>query len=207
MKSFTIATLLLAAGSATAQVCGISGYDNSGHSSATKPAYKVDTKANTPQLCAALCKKDTKCKSFAIGKATCYLYAASTTNNVTPDDTSNSFSPTRSPYYFYDISCTVTSSSPPLPHSNPICNVQGYDRGNPRPSPYDAGNTTPELCSAVCKAQAACTAYAIVDNFNTHRPTGCFYYTSLVDNFDANSVDDPNVGSAFYFTELSCPSS
>lgn len=201
MKSFAIGTLFLATASAT--TCGISGYDNSGHDSASKPAYKVDTKATTPQLCSALCKKDSKCKSFAVGKGSCYLYSAPTENNFTPDDTST-FSPTRSPYYFYDVSCAITASSPPLKHSNPICGVQGYDRGNPRPGPYGSENTR-EGCAAACRAQTGCTAFAEVDNLYTHRETGCFYYTSLVDNFDANSVDDLNVGSAFYFTELSCP--
>lgn len=206
MKSLTIGTLLLAAGSATAQVCGTFGYDNSGpdHNPRSAPAYTVDTKANTPQLCSALCKSNSKCQSFAIGKATCYLYSAPAENNFTPDNTAVGFSPTRSPYYFYDASCTITSSSPPLPHSSPICNVQGYDRGNPRPGPMDSDNNIDD-CIATCRAQAGCSAVALIDNFYTHRPTGCFYYTSLKDNFDANSVQDPVVGSAFYFTELSCP--
>jgi hypothetical protein len=198
MKLLAVGTLLLATASAT--VCGVSGYDNSGHNATSLPAYKVDTKATTPQLCSTLCKSDKKCHSFAIGKATCYLYAASTDGNFSPDSKAV-FVPTRSPYYFYDISCTIISSSPPLPHSNPVCNVQGYDRGNPAPGPY----TSVADCAAGCKAQAGCAAYAAVDNFVTRRGTGCFYYTSLVDNFDANSIQDPAVGSSFYFTELSCP--
>lgn len=206
MKSFAIGTLLLAAGSATAQVCGTFGYDNSGsdHNPRSAPAYTVNATANTPQLCSTLCKSDSKCQSFAIGKDTCYLYSALAENNFTPYDTSVGFSPTRSPYYFYDASCTITSSSPPLPHSNPICSVQGYDRGSPRPGPLSSEND-PASCAAACRAQAGCTAYASVDNFITHRPQGCFYYTSLVDNFDANSIDDPNYGNSFYFTELTCP--
>lgn len=203
MKSFAIGTLFLASASAT--TCGISGYDNSGpgHNSTSKPAYQVDTKATTPQLCSSLCKKDSKCKSFAVGKGSCYLYSAPTENNFTPYDTSNSFSPTRSPYYFYDASCAITASSPPVKHSNPICGMQGYDRGNAPPGPYSSENTR-EACAAACRAQLGCTAFAEVANLFTHRGTGCFYYNSLVDNFDANLVDDLNFGSSFFFTELSC---
>lgn len=203
MKSLAIGTLFIATGSVTAQVCGKSGYDNSGFNSASLPAYTVDTTSTTPQLCSALCKSNSTCQSFAVGKDTCLLYTAPTEGNFSPDST-NTFSPTRSPYYFYDVSCDITSSSPPLSHSSPICGVQGYDRGNPRPGPYGS-ETTSELCAAACRAQAGCTAYAAVDNFVTRRQTGCFYYTSLVDNFDANSVQDTAVGSSFYFTELSCP--
>jgi hypothetical protein len=198
MKSLAIGTLFLATASAT--VCGNSGYDNSGHNASSLPAYTVDTNATTPQLCSTLCKSDSTCQSFAIGKESCLLYAASTDGNFSPDSKAV-FVPTRSPYYFYDISCDITSASPPLTHSTPVCGVQGYDRGNPPPGPY----TSVSDCEAGCRAQPGCTAYANVDNFRTHRGTGCFYYTSLVDNFDANSVQDPAVGSTFYFSELSCP--
>jgi hypothetical protein len=103
MKSITIGTLSLATGFATAQTCGSSGYDNSGHETASAPAYEVDTTSTTPQLCSALCKSDSTCQSFAVGNETCLLYAAPTENNFTPYDYS-SFSATRSPYYFYDAS-------------------------------------------------------------------------------------------------------
>jgi hypothetical protein len=202
MKLLALGTLFLATGSAT--VCGSPGYDNSGHDSASLPAYTVDTNASTPQLCYALCKSDSTCQSFAIGKGSCLLYAAPTENNFSPHDPKD-FSPTRSPYYFYDISCDVTSSSPPTAHSSPICLVQGYDRGNPRTGSYDVGHTTPEQCAAVCRSQPGCTAYVLVDNFVTRRGVGCFYSTSLVDNFDASPVKDTADGHNYYFTELSCP--
>lgn len=202
MKSRTIGALLLTAGSATAQVCGEFGWDNSGHDSASLPAYTIDSKANTPQLCSALCKSDSACQSFAIGDGNCLLYAAATENNFSRDNTK--FPPTRSPYYFYDISCEVTSTSPPLSHSGPICGVQGYDRGNPGPGPLGSENT-PRTCAAACRAQPGCTAFAEVNNFVSHRNTACYYYASLVDNFVANSVLDPAVGSSYYFTEMSCP--
>jgi hypothetical protein len=203
MKSTTIGTLFLATGLATAQTCGSSGYDNSGHETASAPAYKVDTTSTTPQLCSALCKSDSKCQSFAVGNNTCLLYAAPTENNFTPYDYS-SFSATRSPYYFYDVSCAITSTSPPLPFSTPVCGVKGYDRGNPG-SGYIESESTQKQCAAGCKARSDCTAYAIINNFVTHRQTGCFYYTNLVDNFVANSIDDPKVGSSFYFYERDCP--
>lgn len=203
MKSTTTATLFLATGLATAQTCGSSGYDNSGHSTASAPAYKLDTTATTPQSCSALCKSDSTCQSFAVGNNTCLLYAAPTENNFTPYDYS-SFSATRSPYYFYDAACAITSTSPPLTFSSPICGVQGYDRGNPG-SGYIENGGTQKLCSKECKARPDCKAYAIIDNFVTHRQTGCFYYTNLVDNFVANSIDDPKVGSSFYFYERDCP--
>ncbi|KAM0707897.1 hypothetical protein Q7P35_004546 [Cladosporium inversicolor] len=203
MKSTTISTLFLATGLATAQTCGTSGYDNSGHDTASAPAYKLDTTATTPQSCSALCKSDNTCQSFAVGNEICLLYAAPTANNFTPYDYS-SFSATRSPYYFYDAACAITSASPPLPFSSPICGVQGYDRGNPG-SGYIENGGTQKLCSAECKSRPDCKAYAIIDNFVTHRQTGCFYYTNLVDNFVANSIDDPRVGSSFYFYERDCP--
>jgi hypothetical protein len=203
MKSITIGSLFLATGLATAQTCGISAYDNSGHQTASAPAYKVDTISTTPQLCSALCKSETTCQSFAVGNGTCLLYAAPTANNITPHDYS-SFSATRSPYYFYDASCTITATSPPLPFSSPVCGVQGYDRGNPG-SGYIESGTTQKLCSVGCKARPDCKAYAIIDNFVTRRQTGCFFYTNLVDNFVANSIDDPREGSSFYFYERDCP--
>jgi hypothetical protein len=205
MKSITIPTLFLAAGLATAQqTCGSSGYDNSGHSTASAPAYKIDTTATTPQLCSALCASDSNtCQSFAVGNNTCLLYAAPTENNFTPHDHS-SFSATRSPYYFYDASCAITSSSPPLPLPSPICGVKGYDLGNPG-SGYIESGSTQKQCSATCKSRPDCAAYAIIDNFVSHRPDGCFYYTNLVDNFVANSVDDVLEGSSFYFYERDCP--
>jgi hypothetical protein len=204
MKSFAIGTLFLAIRSATAQVCGQSGYDNSGHDSASLPAYAVDTQATTPQLCSALCKSDSNCQSFAIGKETCLLYAVPTENNITPDDKRKDFSSTRSPYYFYDVNCEITSSSPPLSHSSPICGVKGYDRGNPGSGWIESGST-PEQAAAGCRATPNCTAFALINNFVSHRGTGSFRYSSLVDNFDANSIDDPDIGSSFYFYELSCP--
>ena len=204
MKSTTIGTLFLATGLTTAQNCGIFGYDNSGHDTASAPAYKVDTTATTPQLCSTLCASDSNtCQSFAVGNSTCYLYAAPTENNFTPYDYS-SFSATRSPYYFYDASCAITATSPPLPFSTPICSVKGYDLGNPG-SGYIESGSTQKQCSANCKAQPDCKAYAIINNFVSRRQTGCFYYTNLVDNFVANSIDDPKVGSSFYFFERDCP--
>lgn len=204
MKSTAIATLFLATGLATAETCGTFGYDNSGRDTASAPAYKVDTTATTPQLCSALCAGDSStCKSFAVGNNTCYLYAAGTDNNFTPYDYA-SFSATRSPYYFYDASCAITSTSPPLPFSSPICGVQGYDLGNPGSGYIESGNTQ-KGCAAICKARPDCKAYAIIDNFVSHRPTGCFYYTNLVDNFVANSINDPKVGSSFIFFERDCP--
>lgn len=202
MKSLTIGTLILAIGSATAQVCGTFGYDNSGHDPSSSPAYTVDTNATTPQLCSSLCKSDSTCQSFAVGMGSCFLYAAPAENNFTPD--TRHYPPTRSPYYFYDTSCEVTSSSPPVPHSGPICAVQGYDRGNPSPGPY-GGENTRQSCIAACQARPGCTAYALENSFVHHRNTGCYYYTSLVDNFDANPVKDTSLGEAFYFYEMSCP--
>lgn len=86
MKSLTIGTLLLAAGCATAQVCGISGYNDSGRDTASPPAYQVDTNATTLELCSAPCRRDSTCQSFAIGKQTCLLYAAPTSNTFAPDN-------------------------------------------------------------------------------------------------------------------------
>jgi hypothetical protein len=203
MKSTTIGTLFFATGLATAQTCGTFGYDNSGHETASAPAYKVDTTSTTPQSCSALCKSDSICQSFAVGNSTCLLYAAPTENNFTPYDYS-SFSATRSPYYFYDASCTITSTSPPLPFSTPICGVQGYDRGNPG-SGYIEGGGYQKACLATCQSRPDCAGFAIIDNFVTHRPNGCFFYTNLVDNFVANSINDPKVGSSFYFYERDCP--
>jgi hypothetical protein len=205
MKSFAIGTLFLAIGSTTALVCKQSGYDNSGHDSATLPAYTVDTNAKTPQLCSSLCKSDTKCQSFAIGKETCLLYSAPAENNITPDDTRRE--PTKSPYYFYDVSCEITASSPPLSHSSPICGVLGYDRGNPRSGPLGTLYTIDTLKRAgdECRAQPGCTAFAIVSNLVTHRGAGVLYYTSLKDNFDANPATFPDVGQDYHFYELGCP--
>lgn len=109
MKSLTIAALFLAAGSTmAAETCGRAGYDNSGHDcNASQPAYSIDTKATTPQSCSALCKSESKCKSFAVGDGHCFLYA---------DPTENNFTPGQSPYFFYDISCEITPSSPPHAH-------------------------------------------------------------------------------------------
>ena len=203
MKSTTTATLFLATGLATAQTCGTSGYDNSGHSSASAPAYTLDTTATTPQLCSALCQSDSTCQSFAVGNATCLLYAAPTENNFTPHDYST-FSATRSPYYFYDASCAITATSPPLSFSTPICGVKGYDLGNPGSGTIEPYGTQ-KLCAAACKARADCVAYAGINNFNIRRQTGCFFYTNLVDNFVADSIDDPKEGSSFYFFERDCP--
>jgi len=203
MKSVTIGTLSLAVGLATAQTCGTFGYDNSGHDPASAPAYRVDTTSTTPQLCSALCKSDSNCQSFAVGNNNCFLYAAPTESNFTPYGY-GSFSATRSPYYFYDTTCAIASNSPPLSVSTPICGVQGYDRGNPG-SGYIESGSTQKQCSAECKSRPDCTAYAIIDNFVSHRQTGCFYYTNLVDNFVANSIDDPKVGSTFIFFERDCP--
>lgn len=109
MKSLAIAALLLTTGSAmAAETCGRAGYDNSGHDcDPSQPAYTIDTKANTPQLCSALCKSESKCQSFAVGDGHCLLYAERTENNFTRE---------RSPYFFYDVSCEITSSSPPQAH-------------------------------------------------------------------------------------------
>lgn len=63
MKSLAIATPFLTAGCAmAAETCGVAGYDNSGNDcDPSQPAYNVDTKATTPQLCSALCKSESKC--------------------------------------------------------------------------------------------------------------------------------------------------
>jgi len=178
MKSFaTVTLLLLAASSTTAQTCGKSGYDNSGHDPSSHPAYKIDRNAITPALCSALCKSEKKktCKSFAIGKETCHLYAVPTTHNFTPDNTRATARPTRSPYYFYDVSCAITSTSPPLHHSKPICGVKGYDRGKPGPVSIQSHGQTIEQAAAGCRAQPGCTAFALIDNFVTHRGTGAYY--------------------------------
>jgi len=207
MKSLTIGTLLLATGSATAQVCGISGYDNSGHDPASQPAYTIDSKANTPELCSALCKSDSTCQSFAIGAGSCLLYAVAAENNFTADTSKGYISATRSPYYYYEVSCDVTSTSPPLIHSGPICAVKGYVRGNPgHIVPLDAAysDNADRLCIANCREKPGCTAYAMINNRALRRNTGCYYYTSLVDNFDAVPVDDPATSYSYYFTELSC---
>ena len=203
MKSFAFGTLFLAIGSATAQVCGKSGYDNSGHDSASLPAYTVDTNANTPQLCSTLCKSDAKCQSFAIGKETCLLYSAPTSNTFSPY---KGAAATRSPYYFYDASCEVTSSSPPLSHPNPICGTRGYDRGNPGGGNYGTLYTVDTLKRAgdECRARPGCTAFALISNLVTRRGTGVYYYSSLVDNFDANSEGLPDAGEVYNFYELSC---
>jgi hypothetical protein len=168
MKSFAIGTLFLAIGSTTAQVCGKSGYDNSGHDPNSLPAYNVDTNANTPQLCSDLCKSNSTCQSFAIGKDTCLLYSAPTSNTFSPY---NGAKATRSPYYFYDVSCEVTSSSPPLSHPNPICGTRGYDRGNPGAGPPGTLYTVDTLKRAgdECRAQPDCTAFALISNLVTHR--------------------------------------
>jgi hypothetical protein len=108
MKSLTIATLLLATASATVETCGRAGYDNSGHHECpSPPAYTNDHKAATPQLCSALCKSESKCQSFAVGDGSCLLYEVPTEDNFTPE---------RSPYFFYDVSCEITVSSPPQAH-------------------------------------------------------------------------------------------
>lgn len=109
MNSLAIATLFLAAGPAmAAETCGRAGYDNSGHDcDPSQSAYTIDTKANTPQLCSALCKSESKCRSFAVGDGQCLLYAEPTEDNFTPE---------RSPYFFYDVSCEITFSSPPHAH-------------------------------------------------------------------------------------------
>lgn len=108
MKSLTIATLLIATASAAVETCGRAGYDNSGHHERPSPsAYTSDRKAATPQLCSALCKSESKCQSFAVGDGSCLLYEVRTEDNFTPE---------QSPYYFYDVSCEVTASSPPLVH-------------------------------------------------------------------------------------------
>ena len=209
MKSITTGTFFLASvatGLATAQICGTSGYDKSGQETASAPAYKVDTTSTTPQLCSALCKSDSNCQSFAVGSETCLLYAAPTENNITPHDYS-SFSATRSPYYFYDASCEVTSSSPPLSHPNPICGARGYDRGNPGGGNFGTLYTVDTLKRAgdECRARPGCTAFALISNLVTRRGTGVYYYSSLVDNFDANSEGLPDVGEVYNFYELSCP--
>ncbi|KAM0701068.1 hypothetical protein Q7P35_011429 [Cladosporium inversicolor] len=100
MISITIATLLLAAVSAAAETCGVAGYDNSGHHDCPgQPAYTNDLKATTPQLCSTLCKSERKCQSFAVGDGHCLLYSVPTENNFTPE---------RSAYCFYDVSCEIT---------------------------------------------------------------------------------------------------
>ena len=105
MNSLTIATLLLAAVSAATETCGRAGYDNSGHHECPgQPAYKNDPKANTPHLCSALCKSESVCQSFAVGDGNCLLYAVPTEGNFTPE---------KSPYFFYDVGCEITVSSPP----------------------------------------------------------------------------------------------
>lgn len=109
MKSLTIAILLIATASAAVETCGRAGYDNSGHHECPSPAaYNNDPKAATPQLCSALCKSESKCQSFAVGDGSCLLYEVPTEDNFTPE---------RSPYFFYDVSCEITSSSPPHAHS------------------------------------------------------------------------------------------
>ena len=115
MKSIAIGTLFLAAASATAETCGISGYDNSGHDCAGVPAYNIDIEATTPALCSALCKSESTCHSFAVGNKHCLLYSVPTKDNFTPGATKG---PDRSPYYFYDVSCKITSPSPPISHQH-----------------------------------------------------------------------------------------
>jgi hypothetical protein len=205
MKSFTIGTLFLAIGSASANVCGQNAFDNSGpsHDPASLPAYTIDTNANTAPLCSALCKSDSKCQSFAVGKETCLLYPAPAENNITPDDCRRE--PSRSPYYFYEASCEVTSSSPPLLHSSPTCGTQGYDRGNPGHIATGSLYTVDTLKRAAdeCRAMANCTAFALISNNVSHRGAGVDYYSTLVDNFDANS---DKAGTTYNFYELSYPS-
>jgi len=115
MKSLTIATILIAAVSATVETCGRAGYDNSGHHDCPgQPAYTNDLKATTPQLCSNLCKSESKCQSFAVGDGHCLLYAVPTEDNFTPE---------RSPYFFYDVGCEITVSSPPHGHGGAVHSV------------------------------------------------------------------------------------
>lgn len=63
------------------------------------PAYYFESSGtkNTFSACSALCKADTKCKSFGYGEANCMLF------DVTAEENTN-YNP-MSPYTFYDVSC------------------------------------------------------------------------------------------------------
>ncbi|EFQ86383.1 hypothetical protein PTT_18391 [Pyrenophora teres f. teres 0-1] len=73
--------------------CGIAGYVK------TTAAYYFESSGtkNTFAACSALCKADTKCKSFGYGEANCMLFdvAAVDNTNLNPS----------SPYTFYDATC------------------------------------------------------------------------------------------------------
>ncbi|KAG9189587.1 hypothetical protein G6011_06455 [Alternaria panax] len=73
--------------------CGIVAYVK------TMPAYYFESSGtkNTFDACSALCKADSKCKSFGYGEANCMLF------DVTAVDNTN-YNP-MSPYTFYDTGC------------------------------------------------------------------------------------------------------
>ncbi|KAI2474432.1 hypothetical protein Ptr902_14153 [Pyrenophora tritici-repentis] len=73
--------------------CGIAGYVK------TTAAYYFESSGtkNTFAACSALCKADTKCKSFGYGEANCMLFDVAAADNTNLNPTS--------PYTFYDASC------------------------------------------------------------------------------------------------------
>ncbi|KAB2107971.1 hypothetical protein AG0111_0g4452 [Alternaria gaisen] len=73
--------------------CGIVAYVK------TTPAYYFESSGtkNTFDACSALCKADSKCKSFGYGEANCMLF------DVTAAENTN-YNP-MSPYTFYDAAC------------------------------------------------------------------------------------------------------
>ncbi|EMD89888.1 hypothetical protein COCC4DRAFT_36269 [Bipolaris maydis ATCC 48331] len=73
--------------------CGIAAYVK------VTPAYYFESSGtkNTFDACSALCKADSKCKSFGYGEANCMLFDVTVSENTNLNPTS--------PYTFYDSSC------------------------------------------------------------------------------------------------------
>lgn len=75
-------------------LCGVVGYDCG--------KYVLNKAQCSVAQCEALCKKNSKCKSYGYGQNTCRLYSAVVKDNVTRKS--------GSPYKFYDRACPCPSS-------------------------------------------------------------------------------------------------
>ncbi|EUC43503.1 hypothetical protein COCMIDRAFT_28029 [Bipolaris oryzae ATCC 44560] len=88
--------------------CGIAAYVK------VTPAYYFESSGtkNTFDACSALCKADSKCKSFGYGEANCMLFDVTVSENTNLNPTS--------PYTFYDSSCP---SEIPIRKRSPQLNI------------------------------------------------------------------------------------
>jgi hypothetical protein len=162
-------------------ICGLNGRNT------TIESYKsLSGSAFSNSLgCSTKCSQSARCKSFSVGKTTCYLFPVAVAGNFEPDSTS--------PYVFYDAGCLSMLSTSTI----------NYRTGSAsRKSTVPSESKTALLTSSASFIPASSSASAAVSTPTVIPPVGCplpathqmttFFWYNSTHNLDC--VTGPDIG-------------